>query len=234
MVTAHERPDPVDTPGAARDTGTGRSGVADEARQLTAAAVAAVGRTGTISAAAVADAVENTARSLTRRVVDGAIEAGPAAARHDDLARALAERPRAPMLASATGAAFAARALSRIGPLRFLARRTPMWLVASAVPALAASVMRGSHELGLVASHLAARARAAGIEPDPERLRRAAVQLVSGAEVDPDSEPRHGLVAVMWLKRAARAALPFTSGVATSHPDTLAAAATAVDPALLR
>jgi hypothetical protein len=38
---------------------------------------------------------------------------------------------------------------------------------------------------------------------------------------------------VAWLRRAFRAALPFTAGVATSDPEGLAAAAADVDPTLL-
>jgi hypothetical protein len=108
-----------------------------------------------------------------------------------------------------------------------------MWLFATAVPALLASVSRGADELGLVASNLVLRARAKGIEPDPERLRRVAVQIASRRPVDPEQEPRHGPLVVAWLRRAFRAALPFTSGVATSDPDGLAAAAADVDPTQL-
>ena len=84
------------------------------------------------------------------------------------------------------------------------------------MPALVASVARGADELGLVASHLVLRARAKGIEPDPERVRRVAVQIASRRAVDPDQEPKHGPLVVSWLRRAFRAALPFTAGVATN------------------
>jgi hypothetical protein len=104
-----------------------------------------------------------------------------------------------------------------------------MWLLAGAVPALVASVSRGSDELGLVAAHLALRARAAGVEPDPERVRRAAIQVMSGSPVDPDTEPGHGSLVLAWLRRGGRAALPFTAGVATANPDGLAARAAEVD-----
>jgi hypothetical protein len=95
-------------------------------------------------------------------------------------------------------------------------------------------VSRGAEELGLVASHLAVRSRQQGIEPDPERLRRVAVQIVRNQPVDADVEPSHGPLAVTWLRRAARAALPFTAGVATRDPEGLARAAAQVDPAVLR
>jgi hypothetical protein len=108
-----------------------------------------------------------------------------------------------------------------------------MWLLATAVPTLVASVTRGADELGMVAAHLIHRARAEGIEPDLERVRRAAVQIVSHRTVDPDSEPSHGALAVQWLRRAARAVLPFTSGIATADPEGLAAAASELDPRTL-
>jgi hypothetical protein len=57
-----------------------------------------------------------------------------------------------------------------------------------------------------------------------------AVQIVSHRIVDPDTEPSHGALAVQWLRRAVRAALPFTSGIATADPEGLAAAASDFDP----
>ena len=84
-----------------------------------------------------------------------------------------------------------------------------------------------------VASHLTHRARAAGVEPDLERVRRAAVQIVSRQTVDPEVEPSHGALAVQWIRRGVRAALPFTAGVATRDPDGLADAAAKVDVTLL-
>ncbi len=85
----------------------------------------------------------------------------------------------------------------------------------------------------MVASHLVHRARAAAVEPDLERVRRASVQIVSHLPVDPEVEPSHGRLALGWLRRAARAALPFTAGVATADPEGLAAAASDLDPTLL-
>lgn len=207
-----------------------RAGIADEVRGVVQAAVAAVGRAGTISAASVADGVEGAGRSLSRRVVIRALDARRPLAEEHHLAMALAERPTTPLLASATGAALVARTVSRFRPLRFLSRRTPMWLLAGAAPALVASVSRGADELGLVASHLAHRVRTGGLEPDPERLRRASVQVVSGAPIDPDAEPRHGPLVVAWLRRAVRAALPFSAGVATRDPEGLAAVAAGIEP----
>ncbi len=206
--------------------------VEEEAAGLVRTALDTVARAGTLSVGAVSDALEGGARSLARRVV-----ADSAARRtvpdRDALARSLATRPDVPIFATATAAALAIRVAGRFRRLKFLAKRSPMWLLATAVPALLASVSRGAEELGLVAGYLVARARATGVEPDLERVRRSAVQVVTRRTIDPETEPSHGGLAVAWLRRAARAALPFTAGVATADPEGLAAAAEAVDPATL-
>jgi hypothetical protein len=206
--------------------------VDDAVGRVVHSAVEALSKAGTVSASALSDALENAGRSLSRRVVAGAADRRGMGDR-DALARALADRPHTPVLASATTAALAIKVASKFKRLGFLAKRSPMWLLATAVPALAASVGRGADELGMVVAHLIERARAAGVEPDLERVRRAAVQIVSHQPVDPETEPSHGGLALAWLKRAARAALPFTAGVATADPEGLAEAAASVDPALL-
>jgi hypothetical protein len=207
-----------------------RAGIAEDVRELVAAVLAALGRAGTNSAASLADAAEGAGRSLTRRVVSGALDAPRPVGDQRQLADALASRTATPVVASATGAALVARSLSRFRVLNFLSRRTPMWIVAGFVPALIASVSRGADELGMVASHLIRRTRDAGLEPDPERVRRAAVQVLSGAPIDPDVEPGQAALVVAWLRRAFRSALPFSSGIATRDPKGLAAIAAEVDP----
>ena len=151
----------------------------------------------------------------------------------DTLIAQLAARPGSPLLGGASAATMAAKLARRFGPLRFLARRTPMWVVAAAVPALYASVARGAEEISLVASHLVLRTRADGHEPDVERVRRAAVHLVAGADADRDREPRYGPLVLSWLNRALRATLPFTKGVATGDPFGVGRAASAVPPSTL-
>lgn len=205
-------------------------GIAGDVRAVVENAISAVGRAGTISAAGLADAVEGAGRSLSRRAVDKAIDDVPAVGDRKRLANALADRPATPFIASGTAAAVSSRILRRVGPLRFLTRRTPAFLLASAVPALVASVSRGADELGLVAAHLHERAIESGVDPDRDRVRRVAVQLVEGVEVDPDIEPGYGPLAVAWLRRAARSVMPFTSGIATKDPEGLATAASKVDP----
>ena len=232
MVSGTDSPPPVLTTAG----GSAPAGVlADqEAAGLVATALDAVSRAGSISASTVGDALDSGARALVRRVVADAASRRRPAPDRAALARSLATRPAAPVLASATAAAVAIRFVSRFKRLNFLAKRSPLWLLATAVPALVASVSRGADELGMVAAYLIGRARAAGVEPDVDRVRRAAVQIVTHRPVDPDAEVSHGKLAVAWLRRAVRAALPFTSGVATADPEGLAAAADAVDPARLR
>jgi hypothetical protein len=211
-----------------------RGSVAADVRAVVENAVSSVGRAGTVSAAGVADAVEGAGRSLARRVVDRAVADPRHVPDYGRLAEAMAEKPGTTLLASGTAAAATLRILQRFGPLKALGKRTPAFLLATAVPVLVASVSRGAEELGLVASHLVLRAREHGVDPDPERVRRAAVQIVRRLPIDPDNEPSHGPLAVAWLRRAARAALPFTAGVTTADPEGLAAAAAQVDPEALR
>jgi len=211
-----------------------QGGIAAGVGDLVRTVVTSVGRAGTVSLAALGDAAERPGRVLAGRIAAAAVSRPRPVADPHALAAALEEQPRSPLLGGATGAALAAKVARRVGPLRVLARRTPMWLVITAAPALHASVARGAEELALVASHLVHRARAAGVEPDPERVRRAAVQLVSGTALDPAAEPRHAPLVVAWLQRALWAVLPFSAGVATRNPGSLARATAAVDPSTLR
>ena len=208
---------------------TDDTGFARDVRAVVQEAVDAASRAGTVSAAGVTDALENAGRSLARRVVTGATAVRSELVDPARLQQALADKPAVTALGSATSAAMALKFVGRFKRLGFLAKRTPAFLLAAAVPALVVSVTRGADELGMVSSHLFHRARAEGIEPDPERVRRAAVQIVERRPVDPETEPSHGVLAFQWLRRAVRAALPFTSGIATTDPEGLASAAAAVD-----
>ncbi|HKE76706.1 MAG TPA: hypothetical protein VKB57_24015 [Acidimicrobiales bacterium] len=236
MVSGTDSTPPAPTAsaaGAGLDPVAADPAVTEQAVGLVGTALDAVGRAGMVSAGALGDALEGAGRTLARRVVSDAAARRTPLGDRDALARSLATRPVAPVLASATAAAMAVKVASRFRRLKFLAKRSPMWLLATAVPALVASVARGADELGMVASYLVGRARSAGVEPDLERVRRVAVQIVSHRAIEPSEEPGHGRLAIAWLRRAARAALPFTSGVATADPEGLAAAAESVDPAIL-
>lgn len=202
-----------------------------EVASLIRALVDAANRGGVTSVSTAGDAVEGAARALVRRVVVGAIEDPRPVPDQATLLRALSQRSGRPGLGGASAAAIGTRVARRVaGPARFAARRTPMWLAVTALPAVYASVTHGAEELALVASHLVHRSRAAGVEPDVDRLRRVAVQVVSGRPVRPDHEPSHGPLAGRWVGRAARATLPFAAGVATRDPGGMAAAAASVDP----
>ncbi|HEX2699061.1 MAG TPA: hypothetical protein VHM89_02515 [Acidimicrobiales bacterium] len=225
-------PGPVPAPAPA-DVCSDDRGVGAAALAMTRTVLAVVRQAGSVSVSTLGDAVEGPGRALAGRIARVALERPRPVADRAALAAALEADARAPLLGGATAAAVAARVAGRVGPLRFLARRTPMWLVMTAVPAVHASVARGAEELALVASHLVHRGRAAGVEADPERVRRVAAQLLSGAPVNPDAEPRHATLAVAWLQRAVRATLPFSSGVSTRDPAALAASAAAVEPAIL-
>ena len=228
---------PTDTPRPAPDAVVAvptDPAVPADVRGVVQTAIDTVGRAGTISGSAVTDALEGAGRSLSRRVVTEAAGRRSELADERRLHDALADKPNVPALGSATTAAVALKFAGRFRRVGFIAKRTPAaFLLATALPALVASVARGADELGMVASHLVHRSRAEGVDPDLERVRRAAVQIVSHRAVDPEVEPSHGALALIWLKRALRAALPFTSGVATADPTGLTSAAAAVDTSLL-
>jgi hypothetical protein len=209
------------------------SSVTDEISGVVRTALEAVAKAGTTSAAGINDTLERAGRALARRAIANASTRRHPLPDRSSLAKALSEKPPTPAIASAAAAAVGLKVLTRFRGLRVLAKRTPMWLLATAVPVLVASVTRGADELSMVAAHLIHRARAEGVEPDLDRVRRAAVQIVSHRIVDPDTEPSHGALAIQWLRRAVRAALPFTSGIATADPEGLAAAASDLDPRLL-
>lgn len=210
-------------------SGTDR-GIASAVKDLIGAVFSAARQAGSFSLSTVGDTIESPARVLAGRIVTGALDQPRPVAKEDALAAALDDRPRSPLLGGSTGAALAAKVAQRVGPLRFLARRTPLWLLVTAAPALHASVTLGAQELTLVASHLAHKSRSAGLVPDGDRVRRASVQLLLGETVNAGVEPRHAALAVAWVQRALRAALPFSSGVATRNPSAIVRAAAAVEP----
>lgn len=211
-----------------------RSSLAPDVSALTQAVTDAFQRSRAAGSTSPLEAVEGAARALVRRVVSSALADPRPVGDRRRLAKALSGRSGGPSLGGASAAAVGTRVARRLGPARFAARRTPLWFAVTAVPAVYSSITRGAEELTLVASHLILRARAAGVEPDPERLRRVVVQVVSGHAIQPEDEPSHGPLALAWGRRAVRAAMPFARGVRTKDPDSIAAAAAAVDPSVLR
>ena len=181
----------------------------------------AIGKAGRLTASGLGEAVEASGRALTRRAAESAVAAPRPVPDEKSLARALSVRPGPPLVGRTATAALATRVAARFGPMKFLARKTPLWIVATVGPALYESVARGADDVGIVASHLAHRVRAAGQQPDPERVWRASVQLVAGVPVDTGADPRHGPLLLSWLKRA----VPFGARVVERDPASLAAAA---------
>ena len=191
-------------------------------------------RKGPGAATSALDVVEGAARALVRKVVQDALAEPRPVEDRRRLAKALRAKSSGPALGASTAVAFGTRLARRMGPARFAARRTPLWLAVTALPSVYASITRGTEELTLVASHLVHRSRSVGIDPDPERLRRVVVQVVTDRPVRPGEEPTHGPLAWAWARRAVRASLPFASGVATRDPDGVARAASQVDVHALR
>jgi hypothetical protein len=124
--------------------------------------------------------------------------------------------------------------LSRIGPLKLLARRTPWLVAASVVPDVYSALARGRDDVAIVSSFLVHRAGGTGADIDPERLRRVTVQLLQRRRVDPGTEPDDADLVSSWIRRALKSALPFVKGGVTPHAKSIAAAAATVDPSLLR
>jgi len=126
--------------------------------------------------------------------------------------------------------------LSRVGPLKVLAGRTPWLMAASAVPDVYSALARGREELAIVSSFLVNRTGGAGADIDPERLRRVTVQLLQRRRVDPGSESESDDADLVssWIRRALKSALPFVKGGVTPHAKRIAAVAATVDPSMLR
>ncbi len=209
-----------------------RSGILAAAGGVVQAVTGSLAKGGQASASAVARSADGAATVLTRRVIRAALAQPRAVEETASLARALVTRPTGSAFAGPV-AAMAASVARKVGALSFLTRRTPMWLLATAVPALWAAVARGTNELSALASYLALRARSEGIEPDPDRLERAVVQLAMGQPVDPNSEVRHGPLVLRWLGSGAWGIVAMGNR-GRSDPRRLAAAAAAVPPWILR
>jgi hypothetical protein len=176
---------------------------------------------------------ERVAQGLSARVVHRSLGDPRPVRDHRELHEALSQKSALPF--DSAGAAVVSKAvLSRIGPMKFLARRAPWLIAASAVPDMYAALARGRDELSIVSSFLVHRAGGAGADVDPERLRRVTVQLLQRRRVDPGSEPDDADLVSSWIRRAVKSALPFVKGGTTPHARSIAAAASAVDPAVLR
>ena len=176
---------------------------------------------------------ERVAQAICSRVVQRSIEDPRPIRDLRDLQEALSERSSIPL--DGTGAVIITKAvLSRVGPLKVLAGRTPWLMAASAVPDVYSALARGREELVTVSSFLVNRAGGAGADIDPERLRRVTVQLLQRRRIDPGSESDDADLVSSWIRRALKSALPFVKGGVTPHSKRIAAAAAALDPSMLR
>jgi len=122
---------------------------------------------------------------------------------------------------------------------RAVGGRTPMGFALRFGPGLYDAVATSLRGLDAAATHLVARAREHGVEPDPDRLRSVVVQSLTGEPVDPDAEPDHGALARLWLAEAGRRMAPLRLGrirglTRGRTPDAVAAALGRVDVRQLR
>ena len=178
---------------------------------------------------------DRVAQAICSRVVQRSLDDPHPIRDLRELQEALSQRSSIPF--DGTGAVIMAKAvLSRVGPLKVLAGRTPWLMAASAVPDVYSALARGREEVAIVSSFLVNRAGGAGADVDPERLRRVTVQLLQRSRVDPgsESEPGDADLVSSWIRRALKSALPFVKGGVTPHSKRIAAAAATVDPSLLR
>ena len=176
--------------------------------------------------------LDRVARTGCSRVVQRSLEDPLPIRDVHELQEALSQRSAIPF--DGTGAVIITKAvMSRVGPLKVLAGRTPWLMAASAVPDMYSALARGREEVAIVSSFLVNRAGGAAADIDPERLRRVTVQLLQRRRVDPGSDSDADLVS-SWIRRALKSALPFVKGGVTPHPKRIAAAAATVDPSILR
>jgi hypothetical protein len=179
------------------------------------------------------DELERAARSFSRRIVLDAIADPQPVDNRIELRDALADDKHSSVIGGATAALAAVKLLEKIGPMKVLSKRTPWLMLATGLPTAYSSFARGADDLALVSSFLVNRARHSNHEPDPDRVRRVAVQLLHDDRVDPDAEPSHGGLVSSWAWRAVRSALPFSGRSAARHARSLSTAAASVDPTML-
>lgn len=179
------------------------------------------------------DQFERIAKALSARIVQRSLQDPLPICDARELHEALSQKSSLPF--DSTGAAMVTKAvLSRVGPLKLLARRSPWFLAASVVPDVYSALARGRDEVAVVSSFLVNRAKRGGDDLEPERVRRVTVQLLHRRKVDPETEPDDADLVSSWIRRALKSALPFVKGGVTPHAKSIAAAAAAVDPSLLR
>ena len=178
--------------------------------------------------------VERMSVALVRRTVSRAASQPAAIDDQRALQDALAQERTSVGLSASSVTLVAGRLMRRMRPLRRFASKTPAMAAITAVPELYSSIADGLDDLSALASFLVRRAEREGAEVDPDRLRRAVVQLLDGATVDPAVEPEHDRLVWSWIGRSLRRSLPFGSRAGRVDAKRLAARAASVDVRTLR
>lgn len=213
---------------AASDEGAGRT--VDEVIAALQSAVGKGRKLGSLSLSGIGAGVDDAVRRLVDDRVSRALERP---------GRPLSETELTAVLTTGSGSSLARRIGSRSAgklarrsrPLRALGGRSPAGLALRFGPALYDVVTQARHTMDVVATQLAARAAAAGVSPDPDRLRVAVVQILGGQPVDPGGAADHRIVARRWLTSAGGQLAPFGLGGRSAVPAAdVAAAVQSVDP----
>jgi len=174
----------------------------------------------------VADAV----RALVDRRVQRALQRDAPASAADVVLALSADATPSPLRVGRAGAWLARRGRAA----RFIGGRTPAGLALRFGPGLYEAVARSVRGLDAAAAHLVARAREAGVEPHPHRVRAAVVQALTGDRLDPAADPDHTALVRLWLADAGRRVVPFGLGRISGFtrgrtPEAVAAALASVD-----
>ena len=173
-------------------------------------------------------------KALVRRSVSRAVAEPAAIADRRALEEALAQERTSVGLSASSATLVAGRLMRRLRPLQRLAGKAPAMAAVTAIPALYSSIADGLDDLGALASFLVRRAEREGDVADADRVRRVAVQLLDGVDVDPDTEPEHDRLLWSWLRRSLRRSLPFGRRAGRIDVKRLAARAASVDVRTLR
>lgn len=179
--------------------------------------------------------VDDAVRALVVRRVQRAFDGRSAPATAADVVLALTADGTSNVRRAGSAGAWMARGRAA----RVLGGRTPVGLALRFGPGLYEAISGSLRGLDAAASHLVARAREQGLEPDPVRVRNAVVQALSGQPVDPDGEVDHSALVRLWLADAGRRMAPFGLGRIAGltrgrTPEAVAAALASVDPKRLR
>ncbi len=157
------------------------------------------------------DGLDDALRVLVHHRVERALAPGAAAVHAPQLVEALGPTSSSGSMAQRFGSG-GARLARRTRLARSVTSRTPVGMALRFGPGLVDVAAGSLRSLDATAAHLVTRARDARIEPDPDRLRAAVVQVLIGDAVDPDADVDHIALARVWLADAARRLAPLGLG----------------------